>query len=373
MQHGSAIHCLDSKQLDVFFYLDDGIPIGSAADVAATKEKIANFIAGCQKNSGDLLGNVDTESAARDMDIIRSLLKQAKLDYLGFSYGTFLGTVYANLFPDKVGRMVLDGAVDPTASASDSSVHQLIGFDSALKAYLRNCETESACPFKSSLDANLATIAAFLKSIEGHPLANSDDANRPVSVWAVETGMMMALYSKDYWTYLDKAFAEAFEKSDATIFQRLADAYNERDASGKYSSNINEANIAINCLDSREDGSDAAMQTQNERMLAASPTLGRYWQFGALLCANWPYPVKRTIKDFSADGTPTIMVLGTTNDPATPYEQAVNLAHKVLKNGYLVTFQGEGHTAYPDANGCIANAVDNYLISGELKAQEPKC
>ncbi|MFM6980820.1 MAG: alpha/beta hydrolase [Micrococcales bacterium] len=373
VQNSSKIKCLSDSELDDFFYSDDGTELGSAADIAATKLKIAKFIDGCKEKSGDLLGQVDTESAARDMDIIRAVLGQAKLDYLGFSYGTFLGTVYANLFPDKVGKFVLDGAVDPTMNPADESVNQLIGFDSALQAYLRSCVSQASCPFDQDLEQNLLTIKRFLKSLEGNPLKNSDEPNRPVTVWAVETGMMMSLYSESYWQYLDSALKDAFDSGDGTMFQRLADFYNDRDQSGKYLSNINEANTAIGCLDSRDDSSDSAMAAENERMLQASPTLGRYWQYGALLCANWPYPVKRTITDYSAKGAPKIVVVGTTNDPATPYQQAVNLAHKVLSDGYLITYKGEGHTAYGGESKCVDDAVDNFFISGELPSTEPSC
>lgn len=373
VQNSQAVKCLDSEKLDIFFYQDDGTELGSEADLAATKKKIAEFIAACQKNTGELLGFVDTESAARDLDVIRAVLNQDKLDYLGFSYGTFLGTVFANLFPERVGRFVLDGAVDPTMPGEVQSVTQLKGFDSALQAYLRACAQEPECPLKGTLDSNLKAVSRFLLSLEGSPLENSDEPNRPVTVWAVETGMMMALYSESYWTYLNQAFTDALDSGDGTMFQRLADVYNDRDENGEYVSNINEANIAINCLDSREDSSPEAVAAQNQRMLEASPTLGRYWQFGALLCADWPYPVKRTITDFSAKGAPMIVVVGTTNDPATPYSQAVTLAKEVLANGYLITFDGEGHTAYGGNSQCIDDAVDRFFISGEVEPGETRC
>jgi pimeloyl-ACP methyl ester carboxylesterase len=373
VQNSSAVKCLDSQQLDNFFYEDDGTELGSEADLAATKNKVAEFIAACKTNTGELLGFVDTESAARDIDVIRALLGAEKLDYLGFSYGTFLGTVYANLFPDRVGRFVLDGAVDPTMPADVQSVIQLKGFDSALKAYLTACASESDCPLKGSLTSNLNSVSEFLRSLEGDPLANSDDPNREVTIWAVETGMMMALYSQSYWTYLNQAFTDALDSGDGTMFQRLADAYNDRGDNGEYLSNINEANIAINCLDSREDSSTEAVAQQNQRMLEASPTLGRYWQFGSILCADWPYPVRGQLTDYSAQGTPTIVVVGTTNDPATPYSQAVALANDVLSNGYLITFEGEGHTVYGGNSPCVDDAVDNFFITGEVLPGETRC
>ena len=115
------------------------------------------------------------------------------------------------------------------------------------------------------------------------------------------------------------------------------------------------------------------MAKQNSRMLAASPILGRYWQNGAILCDKWPYPVAARPASYAAKGAPTIMVVGTTGDPATPYQQAVSLAHKVLAKGVLVTFKGEGHTAYGRSNECVSSAVDNFLIAGTLPKKEPLC
>lgn len=134
-----------------------------------------------------------------------------------------------------------------------------------------------------------------------------------------------------------------------------------------------EANIAISCLDARQSSDDASMAKQNSRMLAASPTLGRYWQFGALTCEQWPYPVSARPSDYRAKGSAPILVVGTTGDPATPYEQAVAVATKVLQNGHLVTYNGEGHTAYGRSNECVANTVDNYFIKGTVPKQDPDC
>jgi pimeloyl-ACP methyl ester carboxylesterase len=325
----------------------------------------------CVKNTGDLLGHVDTVSAAKDMDIIRAVMGDAKLNYLGFSYGSMLGATYASLFPKKVGRMVLDGAVDPTVPDYQQSLNQIKGFDLALRDYMADCLKQTDCPFSGKVEDGLAKVRSFLKQVESAPLKSSDN-NREVTIWAANTGIIMALYSEDYWEYLTAGFKAAFA-GDGTTLLRLADFYNDRDPDGSYTSNLTEANIAISCLDSRQSSNLSAMKAQNARMLKASPTFGRYWMWGGIGCAKWPYPVVKGPKSYAATGAPTIVVVGTTGDPATPYEQAVSLAHKILKKGYLVTYKGEGHTAYGRSNSCVNNAVDNFFIDGKLAAKEPVC
>ena len=364
------VKCFDAPQTDFMLYGDNGFPLGSPQDHKATNQLLQNFADACAKNTGPALAHIDTVSAARDIDVIRAVMNDKKLNYLGFSYGTLLGETYASLFPGKVARMVLDGVVDPTVSDSAQSVLQLKGFDQALRNYLANCLGNADCPFTGSIDKALAKIKAFLRGLESNPLPTKD--GRELTAAAANTGLIMPLYSEDYWPQLSQAFSEGFD-GDGTTFISLADNYNDRDNNGTYKTNLMEANIAISCLDSRQPADDSSMAKQNSRMLAASPTLGRYWQFGALTCSHWPYPVVSHPKDYSAKGSVPILVVGTTGDPATPYSQAVSVANRVLANGHLVTYHGEGHTAYGRSNECVANAVDNYFIKGSIPDQDPDC
>lgn len=370
---GSApIKCLDAKKTDEFLYGDTGFETGTAEDLAASRSAIAEFVAACKKNTGEVLGYVDTVSAARDLELLRRVFDSSKLDYLGFSYGTFLGTTYAALFPENVGRLVLDGAIDPSTTDEESSVNQLRGFDLALKAYMADCISNTPdCPFSGSVENGLNRVKAFLASLEQSPLPTGD--GRDLTVAAGSTGLYLTLYSNDYWPYLTQAFNEAFDSKDGTTFIRLADFYNSRNDDGSYKNNELEANIAINCMDKRSPDTDAARAAQNARVLAASPTLGKYWQNGSLLCAKWPYPVAKRPASYAAVGAPTIMVIGTTGDPATPYQESVSLAHDILAKGFLVTFEGEGHTAYGRSNSCVSGVVDDFLVDGKLPAAEPTC
>ena len=364
------VKCLDAKGTDQLLYGDNGLPLGSPQDVKATRAQLAQFVSACSKNTGPAMAYLDTVSAARDIDVIRAVMGESRLDYLGFSYGSFLGETYAALFPKKINHMVVDGVIDPSVSDAEQSVIQLKGFDLALRNYLASCLSNSDCPFKGTVSQALNKIKSFLRTLETHPLPTKD--GRELTAWAANTGLIMPLYSEDYWPQLSQAFAEGFD-GDGTTFIDLADSYNDRDSSGRYVSNLMEANIAISCLDARQPSDDASMAMQNTRMLAASPTLGRYWQFGALTCEQWPYPVAKRPASYSAKGSKPILVVGTTGDPATPYGQAVAVATRVLSNGHLVTYNGEGHTAYGRSNACVSTAVDNYFIKSEVPTKDPDC
>ena len=368
----SPIKCFDSKRMDEYLYTDSGFPAGSPKDLAVSRVSIAEFTAACQKESGRILQFVDTSSSAKDLDLLRAVFGQAKLDYLGYSYGTLLGATYAALFPKNVGLFVLDGAIDPTVSDEDKSFYQLKGFDLALQNYLKNCiEEQSDCPFTGSVNQAMSRISQFLDTVSQQPLPAGD--GRMVGQVAASTGLYMTLYSEEYWPYLTQAFNEAFDSKEGSVFMQLADFYNERNQDGSYNSNMFEAFISINCLDERSDPSPEAQARQNNRMLAGSPTLGRFWQNGAEMCANWPFPVAPKPASYAAEGAPTILVIGTTSDPATPYQHAVNLARDVLAKGFLLTYKGEGHTAYGRSNSCVANVVDDFLLKGKLPASEPVC
>ena len=366
----SPIKCLDAAGTDQLLYEDNGFAIGSAQDLASERAQIATFVAACKKNTGDVLGFVDTVSAARDLDVIRSALRQTKLDYLGFSYGTFLGATYAALYPKNVGRFVLDGAIDPRVTDAQQSLNQLSGFDLALTNFATWCLKQANCPFDGTVTQARSQISGVLRSFEGNSMPT--DTSRRLTLPGLYTGLIMGLYSNDYWQYVLQAFNEV-DNGTGSTFLKLADFYNDRATDGTYSTNTLEANIAINCLDSRQPADAASMNAQNKLLVAKSSVFGRYWQNGAITCAKWPFPVAKRPTSYAAVGSPTIMVVGTTGDPATPYQQAVDLAHKVLAKGFLVTFKGEGHTAYGRSNSCISKAVDNWLVSGKLPKTEPKC
>jgi pimeloyl-ACP methyl ester carboxylesterase len=366
----SAVECLSDSEYDEFLYGVSGFEIATEEDIAVARAATADFADKCLENTGALLEFVDTVSAARDMDVLRAVIGESKLNFLGYSYGSFLGTTYATLFPDRVGRFVLDGAIDPTVSDDEQTLYQLEAFESALTAFLENCDSYADCPFSGNLSANLLSVEQLLASIENQPLETS--SGRELTIWAAVTGLIMTLYSDRYWPELSSAFSEAFSGSgDRFLF--LADFYNDRGQDGTYQTNLIAANYAISCLDNSASPSMFTIEAQNKKLLEAAPVLGRYWQFGGLRCGSWPFPEAEKPSDYSAAGAPTILVIGTTGDPATPYSQAQSLANDILKDGFLMTYNGEGHTIYGNAVKCIDQVVDKFFLTGELPASDPNC
>lgn len=366
----SAVECLADSEYDEFLYGESGFEIGTEEDIAAARAATADFATQCLENTGALLEFVDTASAAKDMDVLRAVVGQPQLNFLGYSYGSFLGTTYATLFPERVGRFVLDGAIDPTVSDFEQTLFQIQAFESALTAFLENCADVENCPFTGDVVADLETVKQLLLSIEKQPLATS--SGRELTVWAAVTGLIMTLYSERYWPLLATAFTQALSGSGDELLS-LADFYNDRNEDGTYSTNLVAANYAISCLDHSASQSMFTIEKQNSQLLEAAPVLGRYWQFGGLRCASWPFPEADKPVDYRASGAPTILVIGTTGDPATPYTQAQALANDILENGFLMTYNGEGHTIYGQQVKCIDQVVDKFFLTGELPATDPNC
>jgi pimeloyl-ACP methyl ester carboxylesterase len=304
------------------------------------------------------------------MDVLRAVFGQESLNFLGYSYGSFLGTTYATLFPLRVGRFVLDGGIDPTVSDSQQTILQIQAFEKALEAFLENCEQFEDCPFSNDVPLGQYRIQQLLLSLENEPLETS--SGRELTIWAAITGLIMPLYSESYWPYLSTSFSDAFNGS-GDGFLILADMYNDRNDDGTYATNLIAANYAISCLDSGGAPEMSEIEEKNMQLIEVAPTLGRYWQFGGLRCATWPYPEAASPSDYSAKGAPPIMVIGTTGDPATPYSEAKSLAQDVLADGFLVTYNGEGHTVYGGDVECINEVVDNFFFTGKLPASDPNC
>ena len=365
----SAVACLDAPAMDEYLY---GIPAGergSDAWIEELEQSAADFGAACAENSGPLLGEVDTVSAARDVDLLRAVLGDKKLNYLGYSYGTFLGATYAELYPERTGRLVLDGAVDPATSNFEVTKVQAQGFESALRAYLSDCLAASDCPFDQSVDDAMGTVRALLDSVDASPIASSD--GRRLGSSALLTGIIYPLYDPNAWEYLSAMFAAVMHGDADPAFQ-LADAYNGRNPDGTYSDNSTEAFVAVNCLDYSYNAEPASMREQAAEIEEAAPVIGKYMSFGDIGCAHWPYTAAVERKEIHASGSAPILVVGTTNDPATPYVWAQNLAGQ-LENGHLLTYTGEGHTAYNKSNSCVNDTIDGFLIDGRLPESDPRC
>lgn len=365
----SAVTCYDPADMDEYLYGLTTAKRGTDAWIQELETAAADFGTACAENTGALLEHVDTESAARDLDLLRAVLGDKKLNYLGYSYGTFLGATYAELFPEKVGRMALDGALDPSTSNFDVTRTQAQGFESALRAYLADCLTDSECPFTGTVDEAMATIGALLASVDASPITATD--GRKLGSNALLTAIIYPLYQASAWTYLSDMF-DSVLAGDADYAFQFADQYNGRNKDGTYADNSTEAFMAINCVDYPYNDDPAAMRAQAAEIEAAAPTIGPYMTFGDIGCANWPHEFTGERREIRAEGAAPILVIGTTNDPATPYVWAENLAGQ-LDSGHLLTYEGEGHTAYNKSNDCVNDAVNDYLLTGAVPESDPRC
>jgi pimeloyl-ACP methyl ester carboxylesterase len=355
----TAVTCYDAKQMDSYLFDLVPAPRGSAtwtSDLVASQKA---FGAACEQNSSGLLPYITTDQAARDMDLLRGVLGDKKLNYLGYSYGTFLGATYAKLFPQNVGRMVLDGALDPSVSGLDVSTTQAIGFQSALRAYMTNCLAGSSCPFTGTVDHALASLGDLLAQVDKTPITNAD--GRKLGADSLVTGIVAALYSKDSWPVLSSALAAVKSGSAAQAF-RLVDFYYNRSSNGVYQDNSTEAFEAYNCMDYPQVTSQALKDASKAEIAAKAPTIAPYWS-GPDPCAVWPITATGVREKISAPGAPPIIVIGTTNDPATPYVWAKSLAEQ-LSSGVLITHEGEGHTAFNKGSSCVDDAVVTYFETG---------
>jgi pimeloyl-ACP methyl ester carboxylesterase len=356
-----AVHCLTGRQLDTYFATDD-MPTSGAQDgpIVAESKLLAR---GCERNSGALLRYVGTRNAARDMDVLRAALGQAKLTYLGKSYGTYLGTWYARLFPSHVRALVLDGAIDPASSGLSMNAVQAQGFEVALRAFIANCQTSADCPLgQAGVPAGLARIQSLLARATARPLANDLDA-QPANGAMLLNGIATALYNRAYWGTLRSALAAAFG-GNGTVLVELANALFERSSSGQYS-NLADAETAVDCLDRPWPRSLAAWRAAAAATGRAAPVFGQAIMWGSLACAYWPvpsYPQPAVGQGTLARGAPPILVVGNLRDPATPYRWAQALSRD-LASGVLLGWDGNGHTAYMMGSTCVDNAVNNYLIS----------
>ncbi|WP_241999564.1 alpha/beta hydrolase [Streptomyces klenkii] len=358
----SGVTCLDDKQLDAY-YAADAAP-ATPSQQKALVERVTAYAAGCERNSGKVLPYVGTENAARDMDLMREVLGDAKLHYFGVSYGTELGGVYAHLFPDKVGRALFDGVVDPSADPVQSALAQAQGFELALTNYMDACtKTSDNCPTEPQ-------VSALLKRLGDKPIPGG--AGRDLTRSLATSGIAQSLYSKDFWDYLTEGIEDA-ENGDGRLLLSLGDAMNGRGQDGRYSTLQSSLN-AISCADFAQRYTAAEIAQRVPEFRKASPVFGDFMAWSLTQCTGWPVKGAWQTPDVSAKGSAPVLVVGNTGDPATPYGGAKHMAQE-LGPGVAVelTYRGEGHGAYDSGNACVKGAVDAYLLDGTVPEPDKIC
>ncbi len=365
----TPVECLTDRQLDRFLNVDPNPETDE--DVAATVAVSKRFGPRCERNSPEMTPNVGTPYVARDMDILRAALGDERLTYLGKSYGTYIGATYAELFPGRVGRLVLDGAVDPKLTNAEVSRGQAVGFEKALLRYAQWCADEKDCPLGDDPQAGVQKVADLLNDLEQNPLPA--EAGRPLTAAQAMNGVVGSLYSADYgWQALFYALDSAFD-GDGFSLQALSDTLTERKPNGTYANNSYEMLYAVNCIDRPDRFDPEETQQQAQEWSQEAPVFGAALAWGNLPCYYWPVPAVDEPHAITAPGTPPIVVIGTEYDPATPYDWAVSLADQ-LESGVLVSWMdADGHTAYYSGSKCVDRAVDAFLVDGEVPEDGLKC
>ena len=356
------IKCISSTDQDASFAAAPD-PAGQAEfdQIVALNQKIAEA---CGKKYGDELPFFATEQAAKDIDALRAAVGDQKLTYLGFSYGTLLGATYAQLFPKNVRAMVLDGAVDPEQTYVQGSESQAKGFERAFTNFSVWCRrTPDKCPIAP--DARKAVTDA-LAAAKTDPLPGRD--GREATPGWIFVAIVSSLYTETGWTMLADAIADLKRRDTKGVFD-LADQYAERKPDGTYS-NLFDANLSVNCADTKDVPSVEEIRRLQAEWRRKYPLFGAALAVGMLPCTFWP-GARNPYPAGPATGAPPIVVVGTTGDPATPYENTADLA-KMLGVGHVLTWEGEGHTAYP-STPCIVKAVDDYLIDLTVPREGLRC
>ena len=342
------IICLTDKELDAN-YASDSKP-DNEQEFTRTLIESKKFIQQCEQKNKHLT-SFSTANAARDMDILREAVGDEQLNYMGKSYGTFLGTLYAQFFPDKVGRMVLDGAVDPSISNFQQALTQAVGFDKAFAAFVTDCSKRSDCPLSKDKTAAVEEMKKILSQL-------ADKPNERLSDSLALLGTASALYdSATGWPKLRSAI-KAVKQGKAGKLLELADNYTWRTEDG-YTTNEFDSGAIIDCLDFADNRSVAQMKVDAKVFAKQAPLFGPYLAYGGLVCQYLETP--KATEVLPTKTANPIVIIGTSGDPATPYEWAQGL-HKILTNSVLISLTGDGHTGQGQGSSCIDNQTDAYLL-----------
>ena len=366
----TPVECMSDAELDELGAAD-GTP-----DDPAEEQRVAELATvpgeGCARDADPVYAHVGTPDSARDLDLARALVGDETLTYLGKSYGTMLGATYAELFPDRVGRLVLDGVLPASLDLVETTFGQAVAFEVAVRDFAADCLTHEDCPLTGSVDDAVGQLQDWFASLDAAPLAGGPgeerDLNEPLATYAVLSNLYFP--AGDY-PRLRSALGDAIGRDDPTRLFELLDSRISRGPDGRYLDNSTEAFYAVTCLDRPFDGTVDDVRALAEEWRAEAPTFGPALAWGLLTCADWPATGEQVTRT-TATGSNPILVVSTRKDPATPYEWGVRLAEE-LDNAALVTYEGVGHTAYFEGSDCVDGAVDRYLLTGEVPSTDLTC
>lgn len=328
--------------------------IEDRADARALLEASEKYVADCEAAKGDVLAHLGTRNVARDMDLIREGMGDDQLNYIGYSYGTSIGQAYAELFPDQVRTMVLDGLVDTALPGIEAAVNQAKGFETALRNWAAGCQGRPSC----DLEAPIKAVEEVIELAEDEIPAGGD----VVGPGEVAVATAFPLYAEFLWPEFDDALEDALD-GDGTGLLGLARQYMSIADFSIY--------FAVSCLDSTWLKDTQRFMNRAKAAADVAPHFGEEIVIDYIRCALWPADPE-PLGPITAPGAPPILVVSTTGDPATPYQNGVVVAER-LESGVLVTNAGEGHTVVFTGKSCIDDLVIDYLVDETVPADDVTC
>jgi pimeloyl-ACP methyl ester carboxylesterase len=361
------VECVDN--LDAFYAVDRDpqTPAAIAQNVVASRA----FVDGCKQHSSGLLPYLATEETVRDVDAIRVALGEQQISFLGFSYGTLIGALYADQYPTHLRALVLDGVVDPARSYQQSTIEQADGFEASLDAFFDHCRNDESCGFAHGGDPAKAydDLVALIRS---EPVPGKVDGEaRILGPGELDIGVANALYfGANGYATLAAALAQT-ASGDGTKMLRLSDDYTGRQKGGQYT-NETAVFYATSCLDGPAPANVAEVQRLARQAARSAPHFGATNMWLGLPCTFWPLPPQGKVGAIHAPAAPPILVVGALHDPATPYEWAVSVS-KAMRTAHLLTVDGTSHTSYAHGDLCVDGAVDRYLADLTVPDRGARC
>jgi pimeloyl-ACP methyl ester carboxylesterase len=365
-----AVRCRTDAEFDA--YRREPMIDYSPSGVSHIEQLYRQLAQQCVNRMGiEFLANVGTASSARDMDMVRQGLGDDQINYLGYSYGTELGTAYLEGFSDHVRAMVLDGAIDPTVDPVEENIRQMAGFQTAFNDYATDCARSKACPLGTDPTQFVNRYHALVDPLATKPGRTSDP--RGLGYADATTGTINALYSPQHWKFLTSGLLGLQRGTDAGDLLLLADDYEDRNKNGHYG-NDQDAFNAVRCVDAPTPTDSATWVSADQRIRQAAPFLS-YGQFTGNaprdMCALWPVPATSWPHTAPPVAVGKAVVVSTTHDPATPYQSGVNLARQL--GAPLITYDGTQHTAVFNGNQCVDTAAVRYFVAGMLPPPSLQC
>lgn len=361
----TPVRCLDDAAKDE--QLSGDLTPDTPAEVQQALDDQAELLDGCRTNSGDLIAHMSTADVAADVDRLREALGDDQLSYVGWSYGTSIGSVYATLYPDKVRALVLDGSVSPTDSNESQLITQAQGFERTLASFVAACDEDPDCAIGP--DAAAAIDDARTRLERSPILVEGSAGRRSLGPDLFDLGLATALYDTTMWGTVATAIAELDDGGAATLLT-LVDRQTGRQSDGSFD-NSSDAQTMVSCADAPERPSADDALAAAQRITAAAPRFGGVTAAGAYGCLDWPIAAN-PLPPISGSGARPILVVGTVGDPATPYEWSEQMA-AALSSAVLLTYEGDGHTAFLRAGPCIDDAVAAYLTDLTTPTPGTRC